>query len=56
MSKISFTPNVSGTGTINVVAPNTNTNKTLTLPDANGTLATSQGTTEIAAALAIALG
>lgn len=38
MSKISFTPNASGTGTLNIVAPNTNTNRTLTLPDITGTL------------------
>jgi hypothetical protein len=40
MSKIAFTPNASGTGTFTFAAPGTNTDRTLTLPDASGTLAT----------------
>lgn len=38
MSKIALTPNASGTGTLTVAAPNTNTDRTLTLPDATTTL------------------
>lgn len=38
MSKIAFSPNASGTGTFTVAAPNTNTSRTLTLPDADGTV------------------
>ena len=38
MSKIALTPNASGTGTFTIAAPNSNTNRTLTLPDATGIL------------------
>ena len=38
MSKIALTPNASGTGTLTVAAPNTNTDRTLTLPDVTTTL------------------
>ena len=40
MSKISLEPNASGTGTFTLAAPNSNTNRTLTLPDEAGTVAT----------------
>jgi hypothetical protein len=40
MSKIALSPNASGTGTFTFAAPGTNTDRTLTLPDASGTLAT----------------
>jgi microcystin-dependent protein len=40
MSKIAFTPNASGTGTFSIASPGTNTDRTLTLPDATGTVAT----------------
>jgi hypothetical protein len=40
MSKIAITPNASGTGTINIVAPNTNTDRTLTIPDITGNVVT----------------
>ena len=43
MSKISLTPNASGTGTFTIASPNSNTNRTLTLPDADGALLTSNG-------------
>jgi hypothetical protein len=39
MSRIALTPNASGTGTFTIAAPGTNTDRTLTLPDASGTLA-----------------
>jgi len=40
MSKIALTPNASGTGTLTIAAPDTNTDRTITLPDATGTLVT----------------
>ena len=40
MSKISLSPNVSGTGTFTIASPNSNTDRTLTLPDASGTILT----------------
>lgn len=40
MSKIALEPNASGTGTFSIASPNSNSNRTLTLPDATGTLAT----------------
>jgi len=44
MSKIAIEGNASGTGTLTIAAPNTNTNRTLTIPDATGTIVAS-GTT-----------
>jgi uncharacterized protein (AIM24 family) len=41
MSKIALTPDASGTGTFTIAAPNSNTNRTLTLPDEAGTVLTS---------------
>jgi hypothetical protein len=38
MSNIALTPNASGTGTFTLASPNSNTNRTLTLPDATGTM------------------
>lgn len=38
MSRISLTTNASGTGTLNIAAPNTNSDRTITLPDATTTL------------------
>jgi hypothetical protein len=38
MSKISLKPNDSGTGTFTLESPNSNTNRTLTLPDEAGTM------------------
>jgi len=40
MSKISLQPNASGTGTFTLEAPNSNTNRTLTLPDEAGNVLT----------------
>jgi hypothetical protein len=40
MSKIALSGNASGTGTFSIASPGTNTDRTLTLPDASGTLAT----------------
>lgn len=38
MSSIKLSPNASGTGIFSIEAPNSNTNRTLTLPDATGTV------------------
>jgi hypothetical protein len=40
MSKISLSPDASGTATFTIEAPGTSTNRTLTLPDAAGTIVT----------------
>lgn len=45
MSKIALTPNASGTGTLTIAAPNTSTDRTLTLPDETGTVITSTSST-----------
>ena len=41
MSKIALSPNASGTGVFTIAAPNSNTDRTLTLPDEAGTVLTS---------------
>ena len=38
MSKISLEPNASGAGTFSIVSPDSNTNRTLNLPDESGTI------------------
>ena len=43
MSKIKLTGHASGTGVLTVTAPNTSTDRTITLPDATGTLLTADG-------------
>ena len=40
MSKVKIQGHASGTGVLTVTAPNTSTDRTITLPDATGTLAT----------------
>jgi len=45
MSKIALSGNASGTGTLTIAAPNTNTDRTLTLPDNTGTILTNATTT-----------
>lgn len=44
MSSIKLSPNASGTGEFTIAAPNSNTNRTLTLPDSTGTIATAEST------------
>ena len=44
MSKVAITGNASGTGTFTIASPNSNTDRTLTLPDSTGTLATAEST------------
>ena len=49
MSKINLTPNASGTGTLTVTSPNTNSDYTLTLPAVTGTFNTSGAVNEVPA-------
>jgi hypothetical protein len=44
MSKVAITGNASGTGTFTLAAPNSNTDRTLTLPDEAGTVLTNSST------------
>ena len=44
MSKVAITGNASGTGTFTLAAPNSNSDRTLTLPDEAGTVLTSAST------------
>jgi hypothetical protein len=44
MSKIALSGNASGTGTLTFAAPDTNTDRTLTLPDNSGTMLTTAST------------
>ena len=44
MSKISLNGNANGSGTLTIASPNTNSDRTLTLPDSTGTLATAEST------------
>ncbi len=44
MSKVAITGNAAGTGTFTIAAPNSNTDRTLALPDTSGTLATDSST------------
>jgi hypothetical protein len=50
MSRIAFNGNALGTGTVTIASPNTNSDRTITLPDATGTLITNSGTEAISAA------
>jgi hypothetical protein len=43
MSKISLSPDASGSGIFTIASPNSNTNRTLTLPDDTGTIVTNSG-------------
>ena len=47
MSKINLTPNASGTGTLTVTTPNTNSDYTLTIPAVTGTINTTGAANEI---------
>jgi hypothetical protein len=40
MSKIKLEPNASGSGTLTIAAPNTNSDRTLNLPDTAGDIVT----------------
>ena len=43
MAKVKIQGHASGTGVLTVTAPNTSTDRTITLPDATGTLLNSDG-------------
>ena len=43
MSKISITPDASGSGTFTIVSPNSDSDRTITIPDETGTVHTSGG-------------
>ena len=45
MSKISLEPNDSGAGTFSIVSPDSNTNRTLNLPDASGNIIAADAST-----------
>ena len=42
--KIKLEPNASGTGTLTIAAPNTNTDRSITIPDKAGAIAVGAGT------------
>jgi hypothetical protein len=44
MSSIAITGGATGTGVFSLVAPSTSTNRTINLPDSNGTVATAEST------------
>ena len=48
MSKVAIQGNASGTGTFTIAAPNSNTDRTLTLPDEAGTVLTSTSSIPVA--------
>jgi hypothetical protein len=54
MSKIALSGNASGTGTFTIASPNSNSDRTLNLPDASGTLNTSGAPNEVPAGSAAA--
>ena len=51
MSKVAFTGNVSGTGTFTIASPNGNTDRTITLPDATGTMITTGSLSSVTPAM-----
>jgi len=53
MAKVKIQGHASGTGVLTVTAPNTSTDRTITLPDATGTLATTADTTDLDGAITI---
>ena len=44
LSRIALSGNLSGTGTFTIASPNSNTDRTLNLPDSAGTIATAEST------------
>ena len=51
MSKITLAPDVSGSGTFTIAAPNSNIDRTLTLPDNSGTLLSNASTAGVSQAM-----
>ena len=56
MSKIALTPNASGTGTLTIAAPNTSTDRTITLPDETGSIITTGSSGKVIPAAALPAG
>ena len=56
MSKIALTPNASGTGTLTIAAPNTSTNRTITLPDETGSIITTGSSGKVIPSAALPAG
>lgn len=58
MSRITLSGNAAGSGTLTIASPNTNTDRTLTLPDAAGTVVVSEGgsTFKVAASNKVGIG
>jgi len=56
MSKIALTPNASGTGTLTIAAPNTSTDRTITLPDETGSIITTGSSGQVIPAAALPAG
>ena len=54
MSKVKIVGNASGSGTLTLTGPNTNSDRTLTLPDSTGTLAVAFAVGDITGATALA--
>lgn len=51
MSKVALSGNASGTGTFTIASPNSNTDRTLNLPDASGTVVTTGSTAAVTQAM-----
>ena len=49
MSQVKISGNASGTGVLTIAAPNTNTDRSITLPDKAGAIAVGAGTAAAAA-------
>lgn len=56
MSKIALTPNASGTGTLTIAAPNTSTDRTITLPDETGSIITTGSSGKVIPSAALPAG
>jgi hypothetical protein len=54
MSQVAISGNASGTGTLTIAAPNTNSNRTLTLPDGTGTFTVNGVNSNIVSGTAVA--
>lgn len=55
MSKITFEPNASGTGVFTIASPNSNTDRTLNLPDKAGTINVGEGINDNATSTAVTI-
>ena len=55
MSKITFEPNARGTGVFTIASPNSNTDRTLNLPDKAGTVNVGEGIDDNATSTALTI-